>query len=300
MYDYFKEMEVFNNIKYKDSDHSYLINDKKAISGTTLIHQFENIFNAEEVAAKSAIKKGVDAQSLLNQWAITNVIASVKGSLLHEYVELYYQRRLQERFDEDILARIHKNLKQIITYKPINESELHDNAKLCLETIKQFIDKTIPLIDKFLMSSHGKLVPVGSEIIIGDEEFLVCGTIDQLFYNTTYNTLEIWDWKTNKDFKVKDNFNKKLKFPLEKYDDSHFYKYSIQLNLYKYILEKNTNLKVSNLWLLNFSETLADKNEDAVFYECLDLQPEINNLLSFHKNKTQAITKDLKGRKYDI
>lgn len=299
MFDYFKEMDVFNNIRYTDSDHSYLINGKKAISGTTLIHQFENVFDAEEVANKVAQKKGVSAQELLNQWALTNVIASVKGSLLHEYCELFYQKRVQELFDEDITERIVKNLKRIETYKP-TDVEFKDNVEKCLETIKLYVHKTLPLIHVFLNISNGKLIPIGSEIIIGDEEYLVCGTIDQLFYNATHNTLEIWDWKTNKEFKVKDTYNKKLKFPLEQYDDTHFYKYSIQLNLYKWILEKNTNLRVSKLWLLNFSETLADKDEQAVYYECLDLQDKIQPLLEFYKNKTEAKTKDLKGRKYDI
>ena len=35
----------------------------------------------------------------------------------------------------------------------------------------------------------------------------MCGTVDQIFYNKVHDTLEIWDWKTNKKIQKENRFS---------------------------------------------------------------------------------------------
>ena len=51
--------------------------------------------------------------------------------------------------------------------------------------------------------------------------------------------------------------------------------YSLQLSLYKHIIEKNTNLKIGNCYLIWINE----KNKNYKVYKCKDLESEIKLML---------------------
>ena len=65
----------------------------------------------------------------------------------------------------------------------------------------------------------------------------------------------IYDWKRSE--KVIDNgmpvkinkYGEKGNYPLEHLDNTPYYHYALQLSLYKYILEKNYGMKISDLRL---------------------------------------------------
>lgn len=287
-FDFFEELKVFNSIKYLDSNHSYTINNKPAISGTQLIHKFETPFDNVAQANRLAVKKGVSAQSLLNDWTLTNILASTKGSYVHNYLELSFQKRVLEINEEELYEEIIKKLKNHEFYKT-TLAQVKKDALFLKNKIVEYYNEIIPSCDVFLKNSSEKLIPLASEFIIGDEDYLVCGTIDQLYFNKTTQKIEIWDWKTNKSFSTINNFKQTLKYPLNKIDDTHLDKYSIQLNLYKYILEKNTNLKIGSCWLVNFAETLNGK---FVFYECKDYIEQVKLILKYHKNKEELDEKE--------
>ena len=309
MFNFFKEMEVFNNISYTDSTHSYLINNKNAISGTQLIHKLAAPFNDVEVAQKYAKKNNLDYQDVLNSWSLKNVISTVKGSILHEFIELHYQKRNQEINAKIVEEMVRISLKNKETYK--KSESLEKDIIYCTNKILKYRELIIPMIKNFLNEAKGKLIPIGSEIIIGDEDYLVCGTIDQLFYNTTFDSLEIWDWKTNQSIDLSSNpkFKKYMSFPVNHLEDCNFNHYSLQLNLYKFIIEKNTSLKVSNLWLTHFSETLLNKNKESsseeddyivesgnrVIIPCANFQKEIKDILEYNKNKKEIESSKVKG-----
>ena len=48
--------------------------------------------------------------------------------------------------------------------------------------------------------AKNKLIPVKSELVVGDKELMLCGMIDQIFWNEKQQCLQIWDWKTNISF----------------------------------------------------------------------------------------------------
>lgn len=281
MFDFFEELEVFNKIKYKDSNHSYTINNKPAISGTQLIHKFEEPFDTIKIANMVAKKRNVTAQSLINEWTILNVLASIKGSYVHNYLELSFQKRLQEIDNDELFQKVYTTLEKHEFYQnPI--SEIENDADFISKKIIEYYNQIVPTCDQFLFESKDILLPLASEFIVGDEDYGVCGTIDQLYYNKKTKMIEIWDWKTNKAFSVDNDFSKKLKYPLQDLESCHINIYSLQLNLYKFIIEKNTKLKIGKLWLVNFAETLDGRFK---YYECLQFLNYVKMMLDYHKNK---------------
>ena len=105
---------------------------------------------------------------------------------------------------------------------------------------------------------------------------MLCGMVDQLFWNERYGTLEIWDWKTNTRLNMKDDYGNKMKECLWMLDKCEFNTYSLQLNIYKKIIEKNTNLKVGRCNLVWFNED----NPNYKIIKCADYSEHVDNMLS--------------------
>ena len=143
--------------------------------------------------------------------------------------------------------------------------------------VKEDYDKLLILFNKFYEESYGKLIPIKSEVIVGDEELEICGMVDQLFWNSKSEELQIWDWKTNKAIK-RNNKWQQFKEPLSHLDVCEFNTYSLQLSLYRYIIEKNTNLKLGDSYIVWFNE----KNTNYEAIKCRDYRNEVVEMLKEH------------------
>jgi 6-phosphogluconolactonase (cycloisomerase 2 family) len=62
--------------------------------------------------------------------------------------------------------------------------------------------------------------------------------------------------------------------------------YSLQLGLYKHIIEKNTNLKIGDSYLIWINEN----SDNYKVYKCKDLQAELKLMIEHYEN-----TKNKKG-----
>jgi ATP-dependent exoDNAse (exonuclease V) beta subunit len=98
------------------------------------------------------------------------------------------------------------------------------------------------------------MVPYRSEWRVFDEEFLIAGTIDMV-YQKEGDELYMFDWKRSE--KVVDaNGNPKLPSydwasgELSHLSDNSFNRYAVQQNIYKHILEKHYNKRITSMNLL--------------------------------------------------
>ena len=91
--------------------------------------------------------------------------------------------------------------------------------------------------------------PVANEFIVYDQPNGICGTIDALMYNTKKNCFSIIDWKTSKKFDTGNQWSEYMKEPFSHVINCNTAHYSLQLSLYKYILEKYTSIKIGELVL---------------------------------------------------
>jgi len=79
-----------------------------------------------------------------------------------------------------------------------------------------------------------------TEWMIYDEETRICGTLDFLAKNED-GTFTIIDWKRSK------NISEPRSLFIS---NTSYWQYTLQLNLYKYILEKNYDMKISKLMIV--------------------------------------------------
>lgn len=290
--DFLVKSQKFNNIRYVDSDHSYTIDGVRAISGTRLIHQYTPEFDSVAIAKKKAEKDGSDYEVILNDWAKTNATSTVKGTILHETMEFLIQKRVRELDEKETKLMIKNSLNNIETYNS-KISDLKHDVETVYKDVKYAVEKISPQIEKLLINTESILIPLFSEFIIGDKDYRICGTIDQLFYNTRENELQIWDWKTNKSIEIDKKFptDKFMLEPITDIQNTNFWHYSIQLSLYKFILEKNTGIKVGKLWLCHFS----DLTEEPTYYECPYLEKTVELILEDNLRKILKEESEIKN-----
>jgi ATP-dependent exoDNAse (exonuclease V) beta subunit len=104
---------------------------------------------------------------------------------------------------------------------------------------------------------QNKIFPYRTEWRIGCSETMIAGTVDFVGQKLD-GSYVLMDWKRSK--KLNGNpissYGKKAKYPLNELDDCDTTKYSLQLNLYRYILQKHYNMKIDSMIVVSFHPIL--------------------------------------------
>ena len=111
-------------------------------------------------------------------------------------------------------------------------------------------------------------------------ETMVKFTEKFVIWNEKQQCLQIWDWKTNTELHMNSKFNNKMKYCLSDLDECEFNVYSLQLNIYKKIIEKNTDLKFGSSHIVWFNEN----NPNYVLINCADYGDHVDNMFKYKMN----------------
>lgn len=122
-----------------------------------------------------------------------------------------------------------------------------------------------------------------TEWMVYDEPSKIAGSIDMVFDSP--EGLQIYDWKRVKDIKYEDDWNNKMgKIECLKHlPDTNFWHYSLQLNTYRYILEKNYGKKIVGMYLICLHPENPSKNYQRV--KVHDLRKEVEELFEYRKRE---------------
>ena len=95
-----------------------------------------------------------------------------------------------------------------------------------------------------------------SEKIIYSKELNLAGTIDLLMYDKKSDSYIIIDWKTSSKIETSAYRHKTGNHDITRnLEDCNFNHYSLQLSLYRYILENYYGLKVNNQMIVHITDT---------------------------------------------
>ena len=258
---------------FKPSTHQYIIQGKPYKSFSSIIKLVEPEKDWDDIAAKYAKKHStkkdpLTVEEVKAKWAEEGRTSREKGTLFHALKE-----------EEDI------NCKD----KPVYFSETKDDIK--------------PIRD--LETLEDGIYP---ELTLYNNEYQACGTADKVIIETINGIryASILDYKTSKTIDTEsyyDTRNQKyamLANPLQSVMDCNFMKYSLQLSMYAFFLEKY-NFIVKDLILIHLvvSETEPDKQskykieyegktfhiEHEIEYPVKYMKKEVKALLQYHKSK---------------
>jgi hypothetical protein len=248
---------VFNDITFYDEPHKYFIDQRELISVTTIIHKYQEDFNESYWANFKATQKKITTEEVIRAWKFINKKGTIKGSAIHDYAENLFQNKIFKYPKEIILEEF--------GFDPIWTE---------YQTTKEHVNK-------FYNDVHGKLIPIRTEFVVYDKESLIGGMLDILFYNVKTNEFQIWDYKTNKKFTI-NNKEKYLLGDLCMIEDCDLEIYSLQLSLYKYIIEKNTGIKLGKSYVVWFSHNNPTyeiiETKDRAYHAKLIIEKRINEI----------------------
>ena len=250
---------MFKRITFIESTHSYLIdgNSTNCPSVTQLIKKFKKPFEKERMARMVANKTGSTSEQVKREWDQNNLFSTTLGSMLHKYIENFYNgKRLP--FDGDLKNLKNEQKEQIIEVFPKLTKQFHNFAKTnhCLHSIK-------------------------NEFVVGDlNDTNICGMLDMLCYNSETDEIEILDFKTNKKMAKESRYGKLLS-PFDDMSEGEINEYTIQLNVYKYIIEKHTSLKISKMKIIWINRN----NDEYQMFELDHIQDKIAQMFDCFRLK---------------
>ena len=235
-----------HRITFQNDGHKYTIDgdDTSYKSVTTVIHAFFPHFDSDLVIEKittnpKSVYFGMEAEAVKNQWNH----ATELGSQLHEQIEVFFDQLAE--FDTEVMDMVAPSLE----------------FGYFLEFYRDCV--------------VGKLKPYRTEMYVFDEDVKVCGAIDMLFCDPDdSNKLYIYDWKRSKKISRSNPFEKGLRC-LSYLDNCNFNTYSLQLNMYKYILESKYDKIVVGMALV----VLHPNHSTYKVIEVSDMQADIHRIL---------------------
>jgi hypothetical protein len=254
--EYLKELDkAFSDFKFFEDGHYYQYKGKDVgISVTRFIEQYAQEFKQQEIAERVAKRDGKTVQEVLDEWKYKNQFACAKGSTCHEFAQSIWTATDWEMIKFD-------------------DSEEYKKAVLKIN-----IQAT-----NFMIDYSDRLEHLADEYIVGSSEYDIASAIDHLFINKLTGELVLVDYKTNSYLSGynKKAYSKKMKVPLQHLNDDAIHHYYIQLSIYRYLIEKYTNLKVSEMFIVYFSENIEN-------YEIIDipyLKNEVEKILENRRVK---------------
>ena len=195
-------------VTFDAETHTYTVNGRVLPSVTTVLRSLKIPFDAQGIAAKVAVRDGLDVSTVLAQWESKRDRALTRGKSVHRAIEAH-------------LSGI----------RPTDESAEY-------RMWKQWWS--------------GTMTPVAVEHIIADEQLGCAGTVDAVLWSPKTRLLHVFDWKTGDAFKTENRFGDRLLSPFDDLDACELESYSLQVSLYRLMLERQGN-DCGDSWIVHLT-----------------------------------------------
>lgn len=238
-------------ITFDEEPHIYYVDGIPVkTSVTAFLSQYTSKFDATK-SSKEQYEKyyntvghkyhQMTAEEIQKLWKDKNLEATTSGNKLHKAIEQYYN---------------------------------DDHSSIDVETMETIEWK---YFQNFIQNNQ-YLIPYRTEWEIYDRKLQLAGSIDIIFKNSD-GTFDLGDWKRSKEIKMVNPpyfKNSHFSLPLSHLHDTNYWKYALQLNMYKYILETNYDVKIKNLHLYVFH----GNNKNYLHFDIPCLKEEILSIVN--------------------
>lgn len=252
-------------IEFEEKNHIYTVHGELGYTSvTTWNHRHFHEFDADAII-KGILKNarwkkdptykyyGRSSEDIKADWETNRVSASTMGTKLHNDIEDFY-----------------------------NAKEVH-NSSVEYGYFNQFWTE--------FQLQFPTLRPYRTEWMVFHEELKISGSIDMIFENTEDGTIWIYDWKRSKEISYESCFkNSFAKTPcVSHFPDTNFWHYTLQLNMYRAILEQKYGKRVSKMCLVCLHPDNPTKTYE--LFEVNPLYQEMDDLFQVRMGELAAAAK---------
>lgn len=194
-------------IKFNPENHSYTYRCVPLTSVTSLCKLLEPPFDRDGISQRVAAKQGRPVADILAEWDAKGQASCELDSQVHEYIRFILVGQAPPR---DPITSINSIVPEMKAF------------------------------DAFWREARTTMSVREVEWVIGDAAWGLAGTVDALVYHRETGKFHLFDWKTGK--LAHTNDFSRLRPPFDDLDAAELQKYSLQLGLYRLILERNADL----------------------------------------------------------
>jgi|TARA_B110000261_G_scaffold74355_1_gene86236 ATP-dependent exoDNAse (exonuclease V) beta subunit len=136
---------------------------------------------------------------------------------------------------------------------------------------------------QYFMDFHKATIdfkPYRTEWMVYDKELKMAGSIDMTFENED-GSIDIYDWKRSKEMKKTNAWESATTECINFMPNANFWHYSLQLNTYKAILEKNYGKKIRHMYLVKLHPN--NPNKSYILYKVPNLDEYVSELFDLRK-----------------
>lgn len=216
-----------SRIRFDEEPHLYYIDGSTEgyISVTTLIHSFFQEFNPDEI---------IDKMMKSQNWTNSKYFGMTKFEIKKQWED-------NGDVQSSLGTELHLDIENFY-----NNVEVKNDSKEFKHFLKYYDD-------------HKNLTAYRTEWEVFEETLKLAGSIDML-YQDENGDYHICDWKRAKGIRKENHFNKG-KYPLQHLDDTNFWHYSLQLNIYKKLLKLNYGIDVKSMFLVQLHPNYLSYNK---------------------------------------
>ena len=250
-----KTFKEDKNLVFDEVPHTYKYKGELMDSVTTFLGTLFPKFDTETIAKRTAEKKGVTVKSILKEWDKKREDACDLGNKIHLYCENIVRG-----------GHIDPETGYYVTVRQMNKK-----LRKCAKNEKE--QGLRNGASKFF-ADHFDMTPITAELQMCIPELKIAGMCDALLQSSDGQYF-LYDWKTNKKIDRSNHYGGKMLKPYEKIDDCNLVKYSLQMFVYKYMLEKIYSIKIAGCYLVhikedNYQEYKCDPLYEQIAKEIID------------------------------
>jgi ATP-dependent exoDNAse (exonuclease V) beta subunit len=229
-------------IAFEEKTHTYYVDGSSdgIISVTMIIKEYFPKFDPDIILKKMKNKNekypNMNDSQIKKLWIENSINASKNGTKLHKLIENYYNSIENDKSEENLTE-----FKYFLNFH---------------STIKNYLE------------------PYRTEWSIFDGQLGLAGQVDMI-YKKKDGTYCLYDWKRVKEIK-RDNIFEKGIGKLSDLDNCNYNHYSLQLNIYKRLLETRYDIKISEMFLV----ILHPENKNYILEKVYDIDKYIDSIFS--------------------
>lgn len=239
-------------IRFEEGCHKYYVDGSKNgdeyTSTTRMVHSMFKPFDADEVIDKMRRSKTWNSSKYFG--LTSDEIKSAWDTTRHVAAKSG--------------TEMHKNIEAFFNNEKTPSSEL--------DHFYRFVE------------DHKYLEPYRTEWCIFDEDSRVCGSVDMVYKDTRNpGCFVVVDWKRSKAIKTENKWQSGTSEHSYRLPDCNFSHYSLQLETYKYILEKKYGLNVTETFIV----VLHPSQDSYIKMQTRDCSEEVESIMKKRSRHSQ-------------